>query len=166
MLSINWKSRTTWTGIAGIVAAVGGYCTGELGGAAAVAGVLAALGAIFMRDAIKPAAGLLVVSLMLGACATAPAQQKSAEESGRSDVRQDARTIQNDLRNLLPKTMTIESPGEVSFVFNFYGNERSSDISQTNSGSTTATQGSEQGVTSTPTNTVSPSTNVSGLPGQ
>jgi hypothetical protein len=46
-----WKSKTTWTGIAGIIGAIGGALTGTLDvGNAAVMGVLALMG-IFQRSA-------------------------------------------------------------------------------------------------------------------
>ena len=157
MISINWKSRTTWTGIAAIVAAAGGYASGQTDITTTVAAVLAALGLIFLRDAIKPAA-VLLLCVGLASCNTLPVEQASKESAGRSKVDQAATTIQNDLRDLLPKSMKIESPGSVSFIFNFYGNERSSDISQTNSGSTTSEMASTQGTTATPT--ASPTTNV------
>lgn len=164
-MSINWKSRTTWTAIAAIVAAVGGYFTGEVDLTTAIAGILASLGAIFMRDAIKPAAAAILCLGLVG-CQSLPADQSAKDEAGRSEVTQRADSTQNDLRNLLPRSMKIESPGAVTFTFNFYGNERSSDIAQTNSGSTTTETAKTQGQTQTPTSTPTVDTNVSGLPGQ
>lgn len=167
-MSINLKSRTTWTGIAAIVAAVAGYFTGDLALSGTIAGVLAGLGTIFMRDAIKPAATAALCLVMLTGCQSLPADQSAKDEAGRSEVTQSATTVQNDLRHLLPKNMKIDSPGAVNFTFNFYGNERSSDVAQTNSGSTTTETAKTQGQTQTPTSTptVDVPVNVSGLPGE
>ena len=103
---------------------------------------------------------LALAAALLAGCASAPATQNAKESAGRSRVDQAATTVQNDLRNLLPKTMQIESPGSVNFTFNFHGNERSSDISQTNSGSTTATQSASATQTPTSSTETTPSATV------
>lgn len=118
------------------------------------------------RHAIKKAAPAAVALILLAGCNTLPATQTAKDEAGRSEVTQKAESTQNDLRHLLPRNMKIESPGEVRFTFNFYGNERSSDISQSNQGSTTTETAKDQGSTQTPTVTPTVDTNVSGLPGQ
>ena len=77
------KSKTFWTGVAAIVAAVGGWATGEIGMPAALAGVLAGLGAIFMREGVQKAQeaaesgrarigviGLAALLLLSAACST------------------------------------------------------------------------------------------------
>lgn len=46
-----WKSKTTWTAITAVIAAVAGYFTGELTLPMSVGAVLAALLAAFNRDA-------------------------------------------------------------------------------------------------------------------
>ena len=83
MFGINLKSRTTWTGIAAVVAAVAGYFTGEVTVAPAVAGVLGGLAVIFGRAAVparvkapappKEVAAVvpvLALALMLAGCTT------------------------------------------------------------------------------------------------
>jgi hypothetical protein len=47
-----WQTKTTWTGIAGLVAAVGGACTGQLPAPDAIQlGIISLLG-IFGRQAL------------------------------------------------------------------------------------------------------------------
>jgi hypothetical protein len=48
-----YKQKTTWTAVAGIAAAIGGYLTGEISMSLAVGGVLAALVTIFGRQGIE-----------------------------------------------------------------------------------------------------------------
>ena len=47
------KSKTAWAGVAGIVAAVGGYFTGEIELATALQTGFGCLIAIFLRDGIE-----------------------------------------------------------------------------------------------------------------
>jgi hypothetical protein len=46
------KSKTTWTGIAGIIAAIGGAVTGSMDVGTAIQTGLTSLLAIFLRDGI------------------------------------------------------------------------------------------------------------------
>lgn len=46
------KSKTFWTGIAGILTAAGGYFTGDIEAQNAIQIAVAALASIFIRDAI------------------------------------------------------------------------------------------------------------------
>jgi hypothetical protein len=46
------KSKTVWTGVAGLVTAAAGYFTGEMDLVAALQTALASLAAIFMRQAV------------------------------------------------------------------------------------------------------------------
>ena len=50
------KSKTVWTGIAGIVAAVGGYATGDLSAGAALNAGLTGAVAVFLRLALEKGA--------------------------------------------------------------------------------------------------------------
>jgi len=104
---------------------------------------------------------LFVAMLLLAGCATAPATQNAKESAGTSDVAQWATTIQNDLRHVLPDTVKVE--GDFNVTFNFHGDGgRSSDVSQTNSGSTTATQAAT--ATQTPTSSTSTTPSVTVTP--
>jgi len=47
------KSKTTWTGIAGIIAAIGGAVTGTMDIGTAIQTGIASLLAIFIRDGIE-----------------------------------------------------------------------------------------------------------------
>ena len=47
-----WKSKTFWTGIAGIITAVGAYMAGEISLGVLLTTSLTALLAIFVRDGI------------------------------------------------------------------------------------------------------------------
>jgi hypothetical protein len=47
------KTKTFWTGIAGIVAAVGGYLTGTMSPAEAIQTGIGSLVAIFLRDGLR-----------------------------------------------------------------------------------------------------------------
>lgn len=47
-----WKSKTFWAGVSGIVAAVGGWATGEMSVGAALQTSVTAVMGIFMRFAI------------------------------------------------------------------------------------------------------------------
>ncbi len=44
------KQKSTWAGIAGMVAALGGYFTGEMQGATAVQTIIVSLMAVFMPE--------------------------------------------------------------------------------------------------------------------
>ena len=48
-----WKSKTFWTGIAGICTAVGAYVEGSIGVSGLVAGILGSLSVIFMRMGVS-----------------------------------------------------------------------------------------------------------------
>jgi hypothetical protein len=48
-----YKQKTTWTAVAGIAAAIGGYLTGEISATVTIGGVLAALVTIFGRQGIE-----------------------------------------------------------------------------------------------------------------
>jgi hypothetical protein len=47
------KSKTVWAGVSAVIAAVGGYCTGQMDIAAAIQTGLGGLIAIFLRDGIE-----------------------------------------------------------------------------------------------------------------
>lgn len=65
---MNWlKQKTTWTGIAGIVAALGGFFTGEISGATTVGAVIAALSIIFLRQGVGKV-GVLLLAIAAMAC--------------------------------------------------------------------------------------------------
>jgi len=51
-VEVLFRSKTFWTGVTGIVAAAGGYATGEIEAGAALQTVLTALIGIFLRDAV------------------------------------------------------------------------------------------------------------------
>ena len=48
-----YESKTIWTSIAGVIYAVSGYYTGNLGGTEAITALQIALGAWFIRLGIK-----------------------------------------------------------------------------------------------------------------
>ena len=48
-----YKQKTTWTAVAALVTAVGGYISGDIGLAALIAAAFGAIGAIFMRQGIS-----------------------------------------------------------------------------------------------------------------
>lgn len=50
-----WKQKTTWTGIAAVIAALGGYLTDEISIQAMLAGVLGGVAVIFMRQGVAKA---------------------------------------------------------------------------------------------------------------
>lgn len=53
---MNWtvllRSKTFWTGVAGLIAASGGYATGEMSGGVAVQTALTSLIGIFLRNSV------------------------------------------------------------------------------------------------------------------
>lgn len=89
-----YKSKTFWTAVGGAVTAVGAYMTGDLTGAQAVAAVLAAATAIFLRDGVNSAAraaAMLLVCVSLVGCATSQQPQDQTNrgqlgEAGDKDV--------------------------------------------------------------------------------
>ena len=48
-----WRQKTTWTAVTGIVAAIGGYLTGEVSIMVCIGSVLGALAIIFGRQGIE-----------------------------------------------------------------------------------------------------------------
>ena len=50
-----FKSKTFWTGVAGVVAAASGYFTGAMGLYPAIMSALGSLAAIFIKDAVVSA---------------------------------------------------------------------------------------------------------------
>ena len=50
------KSKTFWTGVAGLVTAAGGYLSGEASLMTAIYGALGSLAAIFLRTGVEKAA--------------------------------------------------------------------------------------------------------------
>ena len=163
MFSVNWKSRTTWTGITAIVAAAAGYATGEMELVPAIYAALGGLAVIFGRAAIKPVVAV-ALCFALTACSTLPATQNAKESAGRSRVTQHTETWQNDYRSFLPDVMKID--GDFNLTIYANGNDRPSDVTVTNSGSTTATQAATATQSPTSTTTTDAAANVSGLPGQ
>jgi len=51
-IEVLFRSKTFWTGAAGVVAALGGYAMGEIEAGVALQAVLTALIGIFLRDAV------------------------------------------------------------------------------------------------------------------
>jgi hypothetical protein len=56
---MNWnellKSKTVWTGVAGVVAAASAYFTGQVGLYPAIMSALGSLAAVFIKDAVVSA---------------------------------------------------------------------------------------------------------------
>lgn len=48
------KSKTFWTGIAGLVSAAGAYLTGSMDAGQAIQLAITSLAAIFLRDGMRP----------------------------------------------------------------------------------------------------------------
>lgn len=63
-----YKQKTTWTGVAAIVAAAGGYFTGEISLETAIATLLGGLAVIFLRQSVAKVAPLVLLSVV--ACQT------------------------------------------------------------------------------------------------
>lgn len=194
MLNVNWKSRTTWTGIAGLVAAVGAYVTDEMTMAAAFYAALGSLAVIFGRAAIKDtkkaaAAVLLCVALLPG-CATSetgaqdqktsqgittntahggilghyiPTTGKGSRRVTKAPVINKDGTVATDEAGNVLYTVIEEDATSGPIVLIYGGSaaniEQSPQGSQAGSG--TQNKGTD---TSTPTNDVKPTTNVSGVP--
>ena len=52
-----YKQKTTWTGIAGLISAIGGYASGSMDHQSAVQLGVTALVAIFLRQAVEKGPG-------------------------------------------------------------------------------------------------------------
>ena len=74
-----------------IVAAVGGYFTGEIELASAVAGALAGFAAIFMRDALPKVVPVLLACVMLAGCGTTGANDQMAGQGSITCLRKPAK---------------------------------------------------------------------------
>lgn len=67
-----YRQKTTWTGIAGLIAAIGGYLTGEVSGSAAIAGALGALSVIFLRQGVAKLGVVLLAVTVAAGCSSLP----------------------------------------------------------------------------------------------
>lgn len=47
------KTKTFWTGVAGLITAIAAYCTGEMNAGAAIQTGIGSLMAIFLRDGMR-----------------------------------------------------------------------------------------------------------------
>ncbi len=54
---LNFRSKTFWGGVTGIVGAAGGYFTGEMSAIPAIQMAGMSIMAIFLRDAVRKAGG-------------------------------------------------------------------------------------------------------------
>ncbi len=108
-----YKQKTTWTALAGIVAAVGAWMSGDVSGQATVGAVIAAMSVIFLRQGVEKSGGqagrvriglvvlVAVAALVLAGCQTGAARAAKVAVSGvPTEVSVSLDSIESEYRRL------------------------------------------------------------------